>query len=179
MPVDGPFLLRNQPYEAAMMTNQLQRDSELPLLIGADFERGLSMRLYGTTVFPHAMAFGADGSPADAESSGRITGVEARAIGVHWNFFPDADVNSNPANPVINTRSFGEDPQQVGALVVGLHQGRAPGGHAGHGQAFSRARRHRHQLAPRRWRRSTATCSGCKRWSCRPSRPPSTPAWTR
>jgi len=116
---DGPFLLRNQPYEAAMMLNQLQRDSELPLLIGADFERGLSM-------FPHAMAFGADGNLADAEAFGRITGMEARAIGVHWNFFPDADVNSNPANPIINTRAFGEDPAQVGALVsayiTGAHQ---------------------------------------------------------
>ncbi len=123
VPVDGPFVLRNQPYEAAMMTNQLQLDSGLPLLIGADFERGLSMRLYGTTVFPHAMAFGADGNPADVESSGRITGVEARAIGVHWNFFPDADVNSNPANPVINTRSYGEDPQQVGALAAAYIKG--------------------------------------------------------
>jgi beta-N-acetylhexosaminidase len=123
---DGPFLLRNQPYEAAMMLNELQRDSELPLLIGADFERGLSMRLHGTTNFPHAMAFGANGSLADAESFGRITGMEARAIGVHWNFFPDADVNSNPANPVINTRAFGEDAEQVGALasayIVGAHQ---------------------------------------------------------
>jgi beta-N-acetylhexosaminidase len=123
---DGPFLLRNQPYEAAMMLNQLQRDSELPLLIGADFERGLSMRLHGTTVFPHAMAFGADGSLADAEAFGRITGQEARAIGVQWNFFPDADVNSNPANPIINTRAFGEDPAQVGAMVSayirGAHQ---------------------------------------------------------
>jgi beta-N-acetylhexosaminidase len=126
VPTDGPFLLRNQPYEAAMMLNQLQRDSELPLLIGADFERGLSMRLHGTTVFPHAMAFGADGNLADAESFGRITGMEARAIGVHWNFFPDADVNSNPANPVINTRAFGESAEQVGALasayVAGAHQ---------------------------------------------------------
>ncbi len=123
VPVDGPFVLRNQPYEAAMMTNQLQLDSALPLLIGADFERGLSMRLYGATVFPHAMAFGADGNPADVETSGRITGVEARAIGVHWNFFPDADVNSNPANPVINTRSFGEDPQQVSALAAAYIKG--------------------------------------------------------
>ncbi len=126
VPVDGPFVLRNQPYEAAMMTNQLQRDSELPLIFAADFERGLAMRLYGTTVFPHAMAFGADGSLADAETSGRITGMEARAIGVEWNFFPDTDVASNPANPVINTRSFGEDPQQVGALaaayIKGAHQ---------------------------------------------------------
>jgi beta-N-acetylhexosaminidase len=126
--VDGPFLLRNQPYEAAMLLNQLQRESELPLMFAADFERGLSMRLHGTTVFPHAMAFGADGSLADAEAFGRINAKEARAIGVQWNWFPDADVNSNPANPIINTRSFGEDPKQVGALVSAYIKGAHEGG---------------------------------------------------
>jgi beta-N-acetylhexosaminidase len=124
--VDGPFLLRSEPYEAAELLNRLQRESKLPLLFAADFERGVSMRLQGTTNFPHAMAFGADGRAEDAEMFGRITGQEARAIGVHWNFFPDADVNSNPANPIINTRSFGEDPRQVGDLVTayikGAHQ---------------------------------------------------------
>lgn len=114
---EGPFLYRNQPLEAALVTNELQRDSRLPLIFAADFERGLSMRLYGTTVFPHAMAFGATAYPEYAAVFGRITALEARAIGVHWNFFPDADVNSNPANPIINTRSFGEDPNQVGNLV--------------------------------------------------------------
>jgi len=121
--VDGPFLLRSEPYEAAELLNRLQRDSKLPLLIAADFERGVSMRLLGTTVFPHAMAFGADGNPEDAENFGRITAQESRAIGVHWNFFPDADVNSNPANPIINTRSFGEDPKEVGDLVTAYIKG--------------------------------------------------------
>ncbi|MBZ5719675.1 MAG: glycoside hydrolase family 3 protein [Acidobacteriia bacterium] len=120
---EPPFLYRNQPYEAAVLLNRLQRDSKLPLLIAADFERGLSNRLYGATVFPHAMAFGAAGKPDYAEDFGRITAQESRAIGVHWNFFPDADVNSNPANPIINTRSFGEDPQQVGDLVVAYIRG--------------------------------------------------------
>jgi beta-N-acetylhexosaminidase len=123
VPVDGPFLIKSEPYEAAMLLNQLQRDSKLPLLIAADFERGVSMRLYGATVFPHAMAFGAAGKEDYAERFGRITAAEARAIGVHWNFFPDADVNSNPANPIINTRSFGENPQQVGDLVAAYIQG--------------------------------------------------------
>jgi len=125
--VDGPFLLRSEPYEAAELLNRLQRDSKLPLLIAADFERGVATRLMGTTNFPHAMAFGADGKLQDAEAFGRITAEEARAIGVHWNFFPDADVNSNPANPIINTRSFGEDPKLVGdmvsAYIKGAHQG--------------------------------------------------------
>jgi beta-N-acetylhexosaminidase len=121
--VDGANLLRSEPYEAAELLNRLQHDSKLPLLIAADFERGVSMRLLGTTVFPHAMAFGADGKTDDAEQFGRITAQEARAIGVHWNFFPDADVNSNPANPIINTRSFGEDPKQVGDMVTAYIKG--------------------------------------------------------
>lgn len=115
---EPPFLYRNQPYEAAGLLNRLQQDSRLPLLIAADFERGVAMRLHGATEFPHAMAFGATANPEYAEAFGRITAQEARAIGVHWNFFPDADVNSNPANPIINIRSFGEDPQQVGDLVA-------------------------------------------------------------
>jgi beta-N-acetylhexosaminidase len=121
--VDGPFLLRTEPYEAAELLNRLQRKSKLPLLFAADFERGVATRLLGTTNFPHAMAFGADGNLADAETFGRITAQEARAIGVHWNFFPDADVNSNPVNPIINTRSFGEDPKQVGDLVTAYIKG--------------------------------------------------------
>jgi beta-N-acetylhexosaminidase len=126
--VDGPYLLRSEPYEAAELLNRLQNESKLPLLFAADFERGVSMRLMGTTVFPHAMAFGGDGKTEDAEAFGRITAEESRAIGIHWNFFPDADVNSNPANPIINTRSFGEDPKQVGDLVVAYIKGAHEGG---------------------------------------------------
>lgn len=128
VPVDGPFLLRTEPYEAAELLNRLQRESRLPLLFAADFERGVATRLVGTTNFPHAMAFGADGKVQDVENFGRITALEARAIGVHWNFFPDADVNSNPANPIINTRSFGEDPKQVGDLVTAYIKGAHEGG---------------------------------------------------
>jgi beta-N-acetylhexosaminidase len=123
IPVDGPFLIRSEPYEAAMLVNHLQQESKLPLLIAADFESGLSTRFKGATVFPHAMAFGATGKPEYAESFGKITALEARAIGVHWNFFPEADVNSNPANPIINTRSFGESPQQVGDMVAAYIRG--------------------------------------------------------
>jgi beta-N-acetylhexosaminidase len=126
--VDGPYLLRSEPYEAAELLNRLQSESKLPLLFAADFERGVSMRLMGTTVFPHAMAFAADGKLEDAEAFGRISAQEARAIGIHWNFFPDADVNSNPANPIINTRSFGEDPKQVGDLVAAYIRGAHEGG---------------------------------------------------
>src|ERR1700730_5053513 len=120
---EPPFLYRNQPFEAAELLNRLQQDSKLPLLVAADFERGVTMRLHGATTFPHAMSFGAAGKTDYAEAFGRITAQESRAIGIQWNFFPDADVNSNPANPVINTRSFGEDPQQVGDLVTAYIRG--------------------------------------------------------
>ena len=127
VPVDGPVLLKSQPYVAADLLNRLQRSSKLPLIVSADFERGVAMRLNGSTVFPHAMAFTATGKTENAEALGRITALEARAVGVHWNFFPVADVNSNPANPIINTRSFGEDPKQVGdfvaAYIRGSHEG--------------------------------------------------------
>jgi beta-N-acetylhexosaminidase len=69
------------------------------------------------------MAFGGDGKIEDAEAFGRISAEESRAIGIHWNFFPDADVNSNPVNPIINTRSFGEDPKQVGDLIAAYIKG--------------------------------------------------------
>jgi beta-N-acetylhexosaminidase len=127
VPVDGPVLVKSEPDVAAALLNRLQGSSKLPLLVAADFERGVSMRLNGATVFPHAMAFAATGNPDNAEVFGRISALESRAIGVHWNFFPDADVNSNPANPIINTRSFGEDPKQVGdfvaAYIKGAHEG--------------------------------------------------------
>ena len=118
IPSDGPVIYKSEPYEAAMFTNQLQADAELPLLVAADFERGLSMRFYGTTVFPHAMAFAATGKPEYAGAMARAVGEEARAIGVQWNFFPVADVNSAPDNPIINTRAFGEDPSQVSEYVT-------------------------------------------------------------
>jgi len=115
---EGPFLYRNPPYEAAMFANQLQSESELPLIVAADFERGLAMRFYSTTAFPHAMAFAAAGKLEYAETLGRVTAQESRAIGVEWNFFPVADVNSSPVNPIINTRAFSEDPAEAGAFAA-------------------------------------------------------------
>ena len=119
---DG-LLWKTPPLETAMLTNQLQQDSEFPLIFAADFERGLAFRLEEVTNFPHAMAFGATGDPEFAREAGRITAREARAIGVQWNWFPDTDVNSNPDNPVINTRSFGEDPAHVSKMVTAYIEG--------------------------------------------------------
>ncbi len=121
--VEGTSLLKSEPLEAAELTNSLQRDSKYPLLFAADFERGLSMRMNGATAFPAAMAFGAAGDPKLAREFGSITAQEARAIGIQWNWFPVADVNSNPANPIINTRSFSEDPEQVSQLISAYIEG--------------------------------------------------------
>ncbi|HEX8815830.1 MAG TPA: glycoside hydrolase family 3 N-terminal domain-containing protein [Terriglobales bacterium] len=123
VPLEGLFLYRNQPLEAANLLNRLQQDSPLPLIIAADFEDGLAMRLHGTTEFPQAMAFGASGKVEYAEAMGRVVAEEARAIGVQWNFAPVADVNSNPENPIINVRSFGEDPVQVGDMAAAYIRG--------------------------------------------------------
>jgi beta-N-acetylhexosaminidase len=120
---EGPLLIESEPLEAAALTNRLQKDSKYPLLFAADFERGLSMRLEGATAFPAAMAFGAAGDKNLAREFGRISAVESRAIGVQWNWFPIADVNSNPANPIIDTRSFGEDPALVSEMVAAYIEG--------------------------------------------------------
>lgn len=121
--VDNSTLRKNPPLEVAAMANQLQRDSKLPLLIAADLERGLSMRVSSVPLFPAAMAFGATGNAAYAERFGAITAEESRAVGIQWDFFPVADVNSNPDNPIINTRSFGEDPAEVGEMVAAFIRG--------------------------------------------------------
>jgi len=118
VPASGRASAINRRLETVMLLNELQEQSELPLLIAGDFERGvLPAHLFGTTIFPHAMAFGAAGSLSYAEEFGRITAQESRALGVHWNLFPIADVNSNPANPIIGTRAFGGDAKLVGDLV--------------------------------------------------------------
>ena len=128
-PRGSRFLHRDVRYETVTLLNGLQKESKLPLLVAGDFEQGvLPPRLFGTTVFPHAMAFGAAGKPEYAEQFGRITAQESRAIGVHWNLFPVADVNSNPANPIIGTRAFGADPLQVGELVAAYIRGARAGG---------------------------------------------------
>jgi len=116
-------IARAQVFPTAELTNDLQDHAEIPLLFGADFERGTVMRIEEGTSFPHAMAVAATGSPQDAYEVGRVTALEARAAGIHWIFAPDADVNSNPANPIINTRSFGEDPDRVAAFVAAFTRG--------------------------------------------------------
>ena len=112
-----------QPLEAASTLNRLQTISKLPLLNASDFETGVGFRIQGATTFPRAMAFGAAGDEKLAHEAGRVTGEEARALGIHVNFAPVVDVNNNPRNPVINTRSFGEEPGLVGRLASAYIRG--------------------------------------------------------
>src|SRR6266403_2839450 len=90
-------IVKSQAYPTAVLNNQLQSKSKLPLLIGADFERGTAMRLDEGTSFPTAMALAAGGDSKDAYTMGKITALESRAVGVHWVNAPDAEGITNPA----------------------------------------------------------------------------------
>ncbi|MGA1360126.1 MAG: glycoside hydrolase family 3 N-terminal domain-containing protein [Gemmatimonadaceae bacterium] len=132
--VGGVIMSLGSPIEVAAKVNALQRRAALPLLVGSDVEPGLG-RLEGgvfapgllrggdATVLPSNMAIGATGNVAWAREAGRIIGEESRAIGIHLAFAPTVDVNNNPANPVINVRSFGEDPDRVGAMSAAFIEG--------------------------------------------------------
>jgi beta-N-acetylhexosaminidase len=120
----GPLgIERSQVYPTAAITNELQQHAKVPLLVGADFERGTGMRLDEGTSFPSAMTIGATGDPKLAYAAGKTIAIEARAAGIQWIFAPDADVNNNPDNPIINFRSFGEDPKRVADYVAQFVRG--------------------------------------------------------
>jgi len=123
--VGGLIVSVGSPFDIAAKLNALQRRSRLPLLVSADLEWGAGMRVIGGTAFPQIMAVGATGNARDAYTIGEAAATEGRAVGIHVNFAPDADVNNNPLNPIINIRSFGEDPRAVSRLVQeyvrGLH----------------------------------------------------------
>jgi beta-N-acetylhexosaminidase len=116
--VGGLIVSVGSPFDVAAKLNRLQERSALPLLISSDLEAGTAIRLNGGTPFPPNMGVAATGSDSDAYEIGRVTALEGRAVGIHLAFAPVADVNNNPANPIINVRSFGEDPQDVGRLVA-------------------------------------------------------------
>ncbi|HEV7837758.1 MAG TPA: glycoside hydrolase family 3 N-terminal domain-containing protein, partial [Gemmatimonadaceae bacterium] len=133
--VGGLVISIGLPLSYAAKLNELQVRARVPLLIGSDMENGPGMRLGniyalpsllpqgGGTVFPPVMALGATGSEDLAYKLGQVLGTEARAIGVHMVFGPVLDVNSNPLNPIINTRSFGENPDLVGRLATAYIRG--------------------------------------------------------
>ena len=139
--IGGVILAGGNVFDIALITNELQALSKLPLLVNADLETGLQFfwrpwqRVRGRapdlpaflpgggTAFPCAMALGATRSEEHAFEAGRITALEARAMGIHWINAPVLDVNNNPRNPIINTRSFGEDPQLVARLGAAYVRG--------------------------------------------------------
>ena len=146
--VGGVIMSVGAPTDVAVKLNDLQRHSKYPLLVGADLETGAGFRFWGAvhvptnialggaTIFPSLMAFGATGDPGFAYKLGRITALEARAMGVHLPFAPVLDVNSNPDNPIINIRSFGEDPEAVAAMGVSFVRGLQDNGLVATGKHF-------------------------------------------
>ena len=133
--IGGVILSVGTPADAAVKLNNLQSRSRVPLLVAADLETGAGFRfrgavyspnnivLGGATEFPPLMALGATGSSELAYRMGRVTALEARAVGIHVPFAPVLDVNSNPDNPIINVRSLGEDPERVAELGTALIRG--------------------------------------------------------
>lgn len=137
--VGGVTMSLGTPIEVAAKLNDLQRRSRIPLLVSADLEPGLGrlesgvfthylLETGGATAFPPAMAIAATGRDQDAYDVARVIAAEGRASGIHVNFAPVVDVNNNPSNPVINVRSFGEDPERVARLSALFVQGTMAGG---------------------------------------------------
>ena len=132
--IGGVIMSLGSPIEVAAKVNALQRVSAVPLLVASDLEPGLGRLVGGTfvptlmsggsaTIFPSNMAIAATGDVRDALEVGRVIGREARAVGIHLAFAPTVDVNNNPANPVINIRSFGEEPVRVAELSAAFVRG--------------------------------------------------------
>jgi beta-N-acetylhexosaminidase len=116
-------VINAQPFEMVSFINHMQRVAKTPLLVASDFEHGASMRVAGTAKLPYFMAFGAGHDLTAVRELGATTAREARTLGVNWLFAPDADVNNNPENPIINVRSYGEDPQAVAGAVSAFIEG--------------------------------------------------------
>jgi beta-N-acetylhexosaminidase len=121
--IGGIVLFRGPVYESVHLVNRMQQFAREPLLISADLEAGTGMRFEDATDLPWNMAVGATGNPDYARRAGELTAREARALGVQQLLAPDADVNNNAANPVINVRSFGEDPAEVARYVSAFVEG--------------------------------------------------------
>ena len=146
--VGGLIISVGSPLEIAAKLNALQKMSDLPLIVSSDLETGAGFRarggyflpngiyLGGSTIFPPQMAIGATGDTALAYEQGRVTALEGRALGIHIGFSPVLDVNNNPANPVINTRSFGEDPHAVARFGVAYVHGMQANGMLATGKHF-------------------------------------------
>ncbi|MEM9998996.1 MAG: glycoside hydrolase family 3 N-terminal domain-containing protein, partial [Bacteroidota bacterium] len=126
--VGGLLFFKGNADDQATLTQRLQARASIPLLVAQDMETGAGMRTSGTTRFPNAMALGAAADPALAYAMGRAIAAESRALGIHQNYAPVADLNTNPHNPIINVRAFGADPNAASRLVVAYQQGLQDGG---------------------------------------------------
>jgi beta-N-acetylhexosaminidase len=146
--VGGFTISVGSPTEVASKLNALQEMSAIPLVFGADLEAGAGFRarggyfipnaidLGGAVVFPPEMAIGATGDTVLAYEQGKLTAIEGRALGIHIAYAPVLDVNNNPANPVINTRSYGEDPASVARLGAAFIRGVQDNGMIATGKHF-------------------------------------------
>ena len=146
--IGGVIMSVGSPTEVAAKLNDFQAHSNIPLLVAADLETGAGFRmrgavhmpgtieLGGATDFPSLMAVGATGDPQLAYEMGRITAREARAVGIHIPFAPVLDVNNNPDNPIINVRSFGENPEEVAGLGAAFVRGVQENGAIATGKHF-------------------------------------------
>ena len=121
--VGGVLLFRSEVWPASILANRWQQMAKVPLLMAADLEMGMGMRFDDTPWWAPNMAVAATGDPQLARQQGEATAIQSRAMGLNWIYAPSADVNNNPENPVINTRSFGEDPTQVSAFVRAFVEG--------------------------------------------------------
>ncbi len=121
--VGGVVVSLGNIYEQAMLLNRLQKLADVPLLISSDYENGLGMRLQGGISFPSNMALGATRDSSLVYEIGRVIGKESRAVGVGQVYAPVSDVNDNPENPIINVRSFGENPRLVARLASAFVKG--------------------------------------------------------
>lgn len=146
--VGGVIMSVGTPFEVAAKLNDLQAHADVPLLVAADLETGAGFRmrgaihmpgnidLGGATDFPSLMAVGATGEERLAYAMGRVTALEARAVGIHVPFAPVLDVNNNPANPIINVRSFGEEPSSVARMGIAFIRGVQENGAIATGKHF-------------------------------------------
>jgi len=121
--IGGVIFMRGDIYGQAILTNKLQKLSNIPLWVTQDMEYGAAMRISGSTRFTPAMGVAATGDKRNAYIMGKITAIEAKAMGVHQIFAPVLDVNNNPDNPVINVRSFSGDPEIVSEFGIAFMQG--------------------------------------------------------
>ena len=126
--VGGLIFLNSNIYDQAIMINKMQSIAKVPLLISADYERGLSQNTFEATSFPYNMGIGAADDSSLTYEMGKIIAEESKSVGVFQNYAPVSDVNNNPNNPIINVRSFGENVELVKRLSNAFLKGIQDGG---------------------------------------------------